>query len=646
MSTQRTFSLSKNKESEKQKNQTDFYSFEAQLAKFRFQAESRIWKIFFDSELPGLACVENSQQETEVVLYDKRCLQCSCEEFLNQELNSCLHIEALKRLWRETKQEDLNWIKNVFGHSQVNFLCYDTVKHCFFHSFKSSPEFIASCRKIGLCPEKEILVLTDLKKLLCTIDKLEVQISPIFRHLILQLKAGINKPSPVIPSREAIKSLIDNKLSLYEYQYEAIQFLGQAERAILALPMGYGKTLVSILASHLLGLKRILVISPATIKNYWQTEYEKFTGRKFDVWDAKKDINDCSNNVILSYELLQRNIDSIPKNWDLVIVDEVQRIRNDESKIWAAVNKLSSRYAFALSGTVIENGIQDLLSIVRWLYPKYFSPEWKFYSRFCDTEGPKVLGLRNSEDLQQLLSTFLFRAPETLSDVKLPNIKHQVIQFKLNIEQANYHDDYYQQAKILLSKSFEKQLTFGERTKLNALLLKARQACNSAKLIFPESKEVGQKYPEVFKLIQKIIERQEKIVVYSEWIESLMLLEEFLIKEKIDYLKLIGKVKSNKRLKLVADFISNSQKKLFISTDAGGYGLDGLQLAANNVIHLELPWNPGKLDQRNGRLQRLLQKAPEVRAYYFVAQDSIEELVQKSNERKRKIRFQVLGELK
>ena len=176
------------------------------------------------------------------------------------------------------------------------------------------------------------------------------------------------------------------------------------------------------------------------------------------------------------------------------------------------------------------------------------------------------------------------------------------------------------------------------------MLLKSRQACNSAKLIFPNSKEIGQKYSQAMKLIQNLISQNKKIVVYSEWIESLALLETLLNSNQIGYLKLTGKVKSNTRIKLVEEFITNPEKKIFLSTDAGGYGLDGLQLASSHVIHLELPWNPGKLDQRNGRVRRLLQKATEVQAYYLVAENSVEEKVQKANERRRKIRFQVLGE--
>lgn len=647
MLAKKSFFLSKKKEAEKQKSQSNFYSLEAQISKFRAQSELRNWSISFDVDLPGIACVQNSQHESEIVLYDKRCLQCSCSDFLSQEINSCLHVEALKRLWAETNQEELNWIKKIFGHSQVNFVCFDPVKQEYFLSHQSSSEFISSLPNYGFQLEKGKLILSNMELFLSSISSLDLKISPVFKNLLSVLERQKHPVSAHIPTKQEIDALVNNSLSLYAYQYEAIEFLSRAERAILALPMGYGKTLVSILTSHLLNVKRILVVSPSTIKNYWNQEYEIFTGRKFSVWDSKNDISFSENEVIVSYELLQRNVESFPNNWDLIIVDEVQRIRNADSKVWAAVDRLSSRYAFALSGTLIENGIQDLLAIVKFLRPKYFSPEWKFYSRFCDTEGPKVLGLRNSEELQKLLSEFLFRAPESLADVKLPNIMHYVIPVSLNSQQLEYHNNYYQQAKILLSRSFEKQLSFGERAKLNALLLKSRQACNSAKLIAKDSQEIGQKYIQSFELIQKLIEKNEKIVVYSEWIESLTLLEDLIQKEKIQYLKLFGKVKSSQtRLKMVKEFVSNPDKKIFLSTDSGGYGLDGLQLAANHVIHLELPWNPGKLDQRNGRLARLLQKASEVKAYYFVAQDSVEEMVQKANERKRKIRFQVLGDLK
>jgi SNF2 family DNA or RNA helicase len=197
------------------------------------------------------------------------------------------------------------------------------------------------------------------------------------------------------------------------------------------------------------------------------------------------------------------------------------------------------------------------------------------------------------------------------------------------------HDPALEAAKILLSKSAQYPLTFKEKAMLNGLLQKCRRAASDSRLVGGDKK--SDRFQKIENLILEKVKQGEKVVVYSEWIDCLNLLASCLAQAGIKYVHFTGQLTDKAKNKNLEDFISEPEIQVFLSTDSGGLGVDGLQLAAKTVIHVEDIWNPAKLDQRNGRLVRALQMAEFVDIYYFDSHSGIEEMLKANKEGKYRI---------
>lgn len=217
--------------------------------------------------------------------------------------------------------------------------------------------------------------------------------------------------------------------------------------------------------------------------------------------------------------------------------------------------------------------------------------------------------------------------------IKMPKVKEHEISCTLDPDSRRIHNLYFNAAMPLISKSFNYSLTFGEKAKLNSLLTKARVASTDSRLIDPNNQK-SNRFSIIEKTIADIISSGEKVVIYSEWIKSTKLLIDFLDKSNIQYSIFNGEMSAKKRNSELRNFISNTEVKVFLSTDSGGLGIDGLQLVSNNIIHIEKMWNPAKIKQRNGRLVRNLQKSKDVNIYYFTCNSEVEKMIESSTFRK------------
>jgi len=187
----------------------------------------------------------------------------------------------------------------------------------------------------------------------------------------------------------------------------------------------------------------------------------------------------------------------------------------------------------------------------------------------------------------------------------------------------------------------EKPLRAHEQIMLNAYLLKARQACTASELLTKTSKDYYEPKIDLVKnmIMDHCINQNEKLVLFSEWTEMLAIIERMIKKEfpNIKYVIYSGDVPTKQRPKLVEQFKTDSSTMIFLSSDAGGTGLDGLQTVSNVIVHTEIPWNPAKIDQRNARIHRTLQTKP-VKCYYIVASSGVENRMQSKIMQKREIR--------
>ena len=322
-------------------------------------------------------------------------------------------------------------------------------------------------------------------------------------------------------------------------------------RTILTLKMGYGKTICALAACKLLNLKRILIVAPNNLKYQWANEINRFSMGDAVVVDNKNDIEKIIDQkfIILSYEMLNRNIESFVNfEYDILIADEIQKIKNPDSVSWKSMSRLKTNFIFALSGTPIQNTIEDILSIIRFLNPNEFQPQWKFYTDYCDFTKTRLMGLKTSK-LQQFkakISRYIINPVVPPTAIKLPSVNQKLVICELDEDSQSYHDQHMERIRPLLAKSFNQPLTFSEKAILNSLMTKARMAATDARL-FDVLAQKSHRFINIELTIGEIIKRNEKVVIYSEWIKSTELLFEFLKKTNILYSVFNGSMSAKNR---------------------------------------------------------------------------------------------------
>lgn len=386
---------------------------------------------------------------------------------------------------------------------------------------------------------------------------------------------------------------------------------------------------------------RLLVICPKSLKIQWAKEVKRALGMDSLLVNTPKHLEKLGTKSveIVTYQTFAKRHERFTEQrYDLVIMDEIQFIRNDESKAWKAAKTLKSEYFFGLSGTVIENRLDDLYSIMDVIAPGSLGPKWKFCAQFQNviSVNRKVLvfaGIKNIEQLHQKIKGRVFGYDK----LTLPPITHTHKSVGMTPQQRKVHDDFHQMAKRLLAKALASGLSFAEKMMLQAYLLKARQACNAVDLITKATSPLSSKTANVLKDVKDLIAKGHKIVLFSQWTEYLDLLSRELTNDGIKHVFFTGRESEKQRAKSVEAFTVDPRVSVFLASDAGGVGLDGLQMAADVVIHTELPWNPARLDQRTGRVHRLGQSKP-VQALYYYAAGTIEEDMLQVLQGKRDIR--------
>jgi superfamily II DNA or RNA helicase len=609
-------------------------------------------------------------------VYDQQLvnISCSCHKFYDDELNYCEHIACFERLSRFFVRDELlkeftrQVVENKKATQYRTFLFYDTLKQQYQVVGKGHleetlllfKEFKETENKKVLLDNNEVLSVylskTAKKKLESETDpsKMDSLNSYLYNKKLLDSVDTRN-----IATKELLAGI-----DLFDYQKDIFVDCLAAKRSIIALIPGAGKTALSIgVYEHLWRNNpnfSMFVVSPNTLKTQWAKEIKRFTGKTAKMLDSQEAIKawDCSGIGIINYQMMTRYIDDLlgegnrtRRIADMMIVDEVQTVKNADTKTWRAISKLKSDYFLALSGTIIENRLDDLYNVMKIVAPNALGPKWKF-----DRDFQKVLaatkhkitygGIKNVDKLHEKIKNSVFMISPDELNKRLTAIEHKTENVVLSEEQSIQEADYRAKADILLRKGMEKPLRPHEKMLLNAYLLKARQACTCIELIDKKPRDYYEpKIEEIRKIFENhCVKQNEKIVLFSEWTEMLSIIERMVKVEfpNINYVVYSGDVATKLRPKLVEQFKTDPTTMLFLSSDAGGTGLDGLQLVSNVVVHTEIPWNPAKIDQRNGRLHRTLQKKP-VTAYYIVSSTGTEAKMQEKLAQKREIRKAALG---
>jgi SNF2 family DNA or RNA helicase len=425
---------------------------------------------------------------------------------------------------------------------------------------------------------------------------------------------------------------------LFPYQKEGIRFALFKKSAIIADEMGLGKTIqaigAAVLKKQLFGFQKTLVVCPATLKSQWKKEIEKFTGEKALVVTGAPDEREKQYHdnscffFIVNYETILRDSLAINKaGMDFLILDEAQKIKNFETKTSSAIKRLQAKHTLVITGTPIENRLIDIFSIMSVLDPYFFGPLWEFSYQHClfDSERKeKINGYYNLQSLNEQLAKILIRREKRTVIDQLPNVQQIDIPIELSPMQAEYHTSYGLGISRIISKKF---LTPYDLQKLQLLLTSMRMVCDSTYLIDEET-NISPKMEELKDILLEQLDiknTDRKIIIFSEWIKVHKLIGQMLRENKIGFVELNGKVPVKSRGELIKKFENTSECKIFLSTEAGGAGLN-LQMA-DILINFELPWNPAKKNQRIGRIDRLGQKSNKLTIYNFITRDSIEQQI-------------------
>jgi SNF2 family DNA or RNA helicase len=428
-----------------------------------------------------------------------------------------------------------------------------------------------------------------------------------------------------------IKSLNVNP---FPYQTEGVLFCAAAGRSILADDMGLGKTIQAIgvaqLMQEYMQVQKVLIICPTSLKYQWQSEIEKFTTVKATVIEGnflkRQQLYKEDGNLykIASYHMAVNDLDMINAfQPDLIILDEAQRIKNWQTKVSQSIKKLQSPYALVLTGTPLENKLQELYSLVQFVNPLLLGSLYNFISQHeqADETG-KVTGYKNLHEIKVQLKDILLRRTKKQVLQQLPTRMDKNLFVEITQQQKDIHDEYGEMVRKIVNRW--KKMGFlkeEDRQRLMIALNMMRMVCNSTYILDQQTNHQT-KLDELFNILEELIATgDEKIVIFSQWERFTRLIALELDRLKIGYANLNGTIPSNKRKALFDRFNNEEGCRIFLSTDAGGVGLN-LQ-AGSYLFNMDLPWNPAVLEQRIGRIYRHGQKR-NVNIVNFVAQHTIE----------------------
>ena len=365
---------------------------------------------------------------------------------------------------------------------------------------------------------------------------------------------------------------------LYDYQMRGVLFLACRGRSILGDDMGLGKTIQTLAAVELLarerGIGRVLVVAPASVKYQWESEIKKFTPREVQIIDGGPDDRRDQYERptfyrLVNYEQVVRDQEAI-NAWkpDVIVLDEAQRIKNWEAKTSRAVKKLQSRYAFVLTGTPLENKLEELYSIVQFVDERRFGPAFQFLNdhRVLDVDG-NLKGYRNLDTIREKLTPIFLRRTRAEVLTQLPARTDTTVFVELAEEQRIPYEEQRLTLARLMGKGY---LTTIDRKRILACVVNMRMICDST-FLFDKTTNISPKLNEFRELVPEI---ERKAVVFSQWETMIVKAAEVLDELGVNHVSLHGSLSGKDRKKVLEQFQTDPDCRIFLSTDAGGVGLN------------------------------------------------------------------------
>lgn len=470
------------------------------------------------------------------------------------------------------------------------------------------------------------------------------------RHALFDLARlcqELNAPPP--PGLERLRSLVDDfegipdaplpsdlTAELRTYQRHGVNWLYFLQEAgmggILADDMGLGKTVQALCVLH----GRSLVVAPTSVLHNWRSEIERFRpnvsvcvyhGGKREL-DAKADV------VLTSYALLRLDQQLLcEQQWDCVVLDEAQAIKNPQSQVAQAAFKLNAAFRVTLTGTPVENRLDELWSQFHFLNPGLLSGRRDFQDRYARPIATGEPGV--AKRLRERIRPFVLRRLKREVAPELPARTHITLHCTLTTAERQAYDT----VRVAAQEKLVKQLGGNDVMAALEALLRLRQAACHTSLLPGHTAETSSKIELLMNTLEEVIANDHKSLVFSQWTGMLNLVEPHLRARGIDYVRLDGTTRN--RQQVVEAFQADDGPPVFlISLKAGGTGLNLTE--ADHVFLLDPWWNPAVEDQAADRAHRIGQTRP-VMVYRLVAEGTVEERILKLQERKRALAEAAVG---
>lgn len=426
----------------------------------------------------------------------------------------------------------------------------------------------------------------------------------------------------------------DLHATLRDYQvdslnwFETLDYLGFG--GILADEMGLGKTIQTI--AFLLNKKdkKTLIVTPTSLIHNWKSEFEKFApslsvgishGLKKERLNIIKNTKDF-NVILTTYGSLRNDIEEYEKlEFDYCIIDEAQNIKNPLASSTDAVKAIRASNKFALTGTPIENNLMELWSIFDFIMPGYLYSLTKFNAIFIKDES-------QIENLKRMIKPFILRRTKEQVIKELPPKIEKEFYVEMGKTQRNTYGIYVEEIK----RRLEEKRDVKNKITIFSYLTKLRQLCLDPSIIVEGYKGKSAKTDTCLEIIKDYIEKDNKILVFSQFTSVLKNIGKKLNKNKINFYYLDGSTPAKDRITLVDSFNDNEEIKVFlISLKAGGTGLN--LTSANTVIHFDPWWNPSVQNQASDRAHRIGQKQV-VEVIKLISKGTIEEKIMELQQKK------------
>ncbi|MEL6345600.1 MAG: DEAD/DEAH box helicase, partial [Myxococcota bacterium] len=470
------------------------------------------------------------------------------------------------------------------------------------------------------------------------------------RHALFDLARlceELDQPPP--PGLDKLRSLVEDfegipdtplpadlTATLRGYQRKGVNWLNFLREAgmggILADDMGLGKTLQALCALD----GDTLVVAPTSVLHNWASEIAKFRPTLgVCLYHGPKRALDADADVVLtSYALLRLDQQLLSeKKWGTVILDEAQAIKNPQSQVAQAAFKLNAAFRVTLTGTPVENRLEELWSQFHFLNPGFLSGRRDFQDRYAK---PIAVGEPGAaQRLRERIRPFVLRRLKRDVAPELPPRTDVTLRCTLTREERRAYDT----VRVAAQEKLVKELGGNDVMAALEALLRLRQAACHTSLLPGQTATTSSKVELLMETLESVISEGHKSLVFSQWTALLDLIQPHLRRLQIPFVRLDGSTRN--RARVVESFQSADGPPVFlISLKAGGTGLN--LTAADHVFLVDPWWNPAVEDQAADRAHRIGQDQP-VMVYRLVAEDTVEERILVLQDRKRQLAEAAVG---